>query len=74
MRNMTITIDERTAEWARVLAAKNHTSVSRLVGELLAEKMRNEEGYIAAMNSYRLGGSAPLSDGPYPARDTLHER
>lgn len=77
---MTITIDDATAEWARVLAAKNQTSVSRIVGDMLKERKRREEGYALAMEGYLKAPAAPLSrtpdlsDRPYPARDLLHER
>jgi len=40
MNNVTITFDEEVARWHRVCAAKQNTSLSRLVGELLREKMR----------------------------------
>ena len=33
MKNVTITLDEEVARWARVMAAEQNTSVSRLVGE-----------------------------------------
>lgn len=79
MRNVTITLDDSTAEWARVWAARHRTSVSRLLGELLAEKMRQEEGYHAAMESFLAAGPRPLTDTsdaerPYPIRESLHER
>lgn len=34
-RNMTITVEEDVARWARVKAAEQDTSVARLVGEML---------------------------------------
>ncbi|MHB8255561.1 MAG: CopG family transcriptional regulator [Acidiferrobacter sp.] len=80
MRNMTITIDDATAEWARVLSAKNQTSVSNIVGDMLTERKQREEGYTLAMESYLDAAAMPLSetvgtsDRPYPARDSLHER
>jgi len=79
MRNVTITLDDSTAEWARVWAARHRTSVSRLLGELLAEKMRHEEGYHAAMEGFLAGGPSPLTETagagrPYPSRASLHER
>jgi plasmid stability protein len=49
MKNVTITLDEDVARWARVWAARHDTSVSRISGELLQEHMRQEEGYEAAM-------------------------
>ncbi len=48
MPNMTITADEDVLRWARVKAAEEHTSVARLVGDLLKEKMRTTQDYAAA--------------------------
>ena len=42
MKNVTITLDEEVARWARIIAAEQNTSVSRLVGEMLREKMIDE--------------------------------
>ena len=47
MRNVTITLDDAVADWSRVWAAKHQTSVSRMLGELPAEKMAEEESYAA---------------------------
>ena len=49
MKNVTITVDDMVLEWARIEAAKRNTSVSRLVGEMLAEKMRHDDAYEQAM-------------------------
>lgn len=49
MKNVTITMEDGVADWARIEAAKRNTSVSRLVGEMLAEKMRRDDSYEAAM-------------------------
>lgn len=49
MKNVTITMEDGVADWARIEAAKRNTSVSRLVGEMLAEKMRRDDSYGAAM-------------------------
>ena len=38
MKNITVTMDDTVAEWVRVEAAKRGSSVSRLLGEWLAEK------------------------------------
>ncbi len=45
MKNVTITLDEDVAQWARVFAAKNNTSVSQLLGQILKEKMAQENEY-----------------------------
>ena len=39
LRNITVTLEEDLAQWARIEAAKRDTSVSRLLGELLKERM-----------------------------------
>ena len=49
MRNVTITVEDSALEWARIEAAKRNTSVSRLVGEMLADKMRHDDAYARAM-------------------------
>ena len=59
---------------ARVKAAEEHTSVARLVGELLKERMRTERGYQAARRRFLGAKSRILSSGPYPSRDELHDR
>ena len=56
MRNVTITLDEEVAHWARVEAAKRETSVSRLVGEMLGERMPPR------MLTRRRGGSSSPSN------------
>ena len=45
-------LEEKVADWARVEAAKRRTSLSRMVGEMLAEKMRQEEAYEGAMRQF----------------------
>jgi hypothetical protein len=52
MKNVTIVLDERVADWARIEAAKRRTSVSRMVGEMLAEQMRREQTYEKAMRRF----------------------
>lgn len=75
MRNITITVDEDTAQWARIEAARRDTSVSRLVGEMLAEYVRAERGYEDAMRSYLARKPKRLkSAGSYPSRESLHDR
>jgi hypothetical protein len=43
LRNVTVTLEEDVARWARIEAARRDTSVSRLLGELLKEKMGASE-------------------------------
>jgi len=76
MKNVTITLDEQTAAWARVHAAKQNTSVSRLVGEMLQGRMRESQEYDHAMR--RFLAKTPVTLKPtgarYADRDELHER
>ena len=76
MKNVTITLDEETARWARIYAAEHDTSVSRMVGEMLREKMRLEDEYRSAMQSYLSEPACKLkpSAKKYPGREELHER
>ena len=76
MKNVTITLDEKVVRWTRIRAAEGDTSVSRLVGELLREKMRDESNYQTSMQNYL--AQAPLvlkkKGDDYPDREELHDR
>ncbi len=75
MRNVTITLDEDVARWARIRAAKQGTSVSRMLGAFLREQMLEERGYKAAMKSYLSRPPWPFEkSSSYPSRDELHDR
>ena len=74
-RNVTITLDESTARWARVEAARHDTSVSDFVGSLLRERMRTDAEYGLAMAAFLGRASQDLSGGrAYPAREEMHDR
>ncbi|MCC6609942.1 MAG: hypothetical protein IT515_09760 [Burkholderiales bacterium] len=76
MKNVTITLDEETAAWVRIQAARHRTSVSRLVGDLLRERMRESHEYDEAMRRFLAKPPVRLrrAGGRYPARDDLHDR
>jgi hypothetical protein len=76
MKNVTITLEDDGAQWARVWAAKKNTSVSNLLGDALKTNMAQEQGYELAMQQYLSTPAMPLksSTGGYPDRDSLHER
>lgn len=71
MKNVTITMDESVAEWARLEAARRNTSVSRLVGEILAEKMRHDDAYENAMRE-ALKFDSIAFEGPFLTRDEIY--
>lgn len=74
MKNVTVTMEDAVAEWARLEAARRNTSVSRLIGEMLAEKMRHDDAYERAMREALEFKSFGSSDGQYPARADVHDR
>ena len=76
MKNVTITLEDEVARWARVQAAERNTSVSRLLGELLRQHMKAELAYDAAMKRYLARKPRPLKrrKEPYPHRGELHDR
>jgi len=76
MKNVTITLDEKVARWARIRAAELGTSVSRLLGEMLERLMLEEQNYHAAMKRYLSGEPRRINEagGEYPRREELHGR
>jgi hypothetical protein len=76
MKNITITLDAETAKWVRVKAAEENKSVSRFVGELLQQQMKDRTAYLRAMRSflskapYKLRGPGE----PLPKREELYDR
>lgn len=73
-RNVTVSLDEEVALWARLEAARRDTSVSRLLGELLKQQMAREERYESAMRSALARRPFLATDGRYLKRDELHDR
>lgn len=76
MKNVTITLDEEVARWARIRAAERDTSLSRLVGKLLREKMLDEGSYQTSMQYYLTQSTSVLKKqgDKYPDREALHDR
>ena len=76
MKNVTITLNEELARWARIRAAERDMSLSRLIAELLQEKMHEEDDYHAAMQHYLSQPPRHLKQAneTYPHREELHGR
>jgi hypothetical protein len=75
MKNVTITVEDGVLEWTRIEAAKRGSSVSRMVGEMLAEKMRHGDAYERAYREWKASvGKGGLNSGgqPYPRRDEIY--
>ena len=69
-------LDEETARWVRVEAARRDMSVSSLLAEVLRDQMRAGEGYDAAMTAYLSRPATNLRKRRvrYPTRDAVHDR
>ena len=57
LKNVTITLPEDVAHWARQRAAASNLSVSRFVGKMLEAEMRQNDEYLQAYQRWeKLGG------------------
>jgi hypothetical protein len=74
LRNVTITLEETVARWARIEAARQDTSVSRLLGEILKGRMLEEERYKRAMRRALARKPFLKSSGRYLSREEAHDR
>ena len=73
MRNVTVTLDDETARWARIEAAKSDQSVSAFLRQLLRERMGTTSSYVEARSRY-LARPARRLGGTRPSREELHDR
>ena len=76
MKNVTITLDEETAAWARIYAAKKNVSLSRYVGELLHDRMLESREYEESMREFLTQKPVKLKKPGerYLTRDEAHDR
>lgn len=76
MKNVTVTLDEDTAEKARVQAAERKMSLSRYIGEVLRKELGQDDAYEAAYRDWRNCKPFPLKGPPqpYPKREELYDR
>ena len=74
LRNVTVTLEEEVARWARVEAAQKETSVSRYLGDLLRERMLEESAYEGAMRRALARKPFLKTDGRYLSREEAHDR
>ena len=74
LRNVTVTLEEDVARWARIEAARRDTSVSRLLGELLKERMTAQDGYERTMRRALRRKPFLQSGGRYLTREEAHDR
>jgi hypothetical protein len=74
LRNITITLEDSLARWARIEAAREDTSVSQFLAGLLRERMREKDSYDKAMRRALARKPFPATDGRYPKREEIYDR
>lgn len=74
LRNVTVTLEEDVALWARVEAARQDTSVSQLLGRLLKEQMLADQLYEKAMERALKRKPFLHSQGQYLTREEANDR
>jgi hypothetical protein len=75
LKNVTITLSEEAALWARRKAAEENTSVSRLVGRMIEDQMRLGDAYWRGYERWKQLPVAEVSNAnDRMSRDETHER
>jgi len=75
LKNVTITLTEEAARWARRKAAEENTSVSKLVGQMLEEEMRRTDAYWQAFERIKRMKPIPGLDAARRlSREEAHDR
>lgn len=76
LKNVTVTMDEETARWARIEAAKRDVSLARFLGEVLHERMVGQDAYAGARDRYfaQTPGVHRAPGRHLPTREELHDR
>jgi len=75
LKNITITVSEEAAKWARKKAAEENTSVSKLVGRMLESQMRTSDDYWRAYDRWKkIGTIKGINAAGRLSREQAHER
>jgi hypothetical protein len=75
LRNLTITVKEAVVRWTGVWPDRQHKSVSRLVWDMLKERLTDAGLYEEARRKYLSRAPRLLKKaGAYPTREELHDR
>ena len=74
LKNVTITLSEEAARWARKKAAEEDTSVSKLVGRMLENQMRMSDEYWRAYAQVKKIRNLRLSAARRLSREEAHAR
>ena len=77
MKNVTISLDERTLEWVKEAAAEQGKSVSRYLSDMARQQLPKAKAYEAAMQRFfAREWKVPLREPgeKLPTRDEIYDR
>ncbi len=74
LRNVTVTMEEDVAKWARMEAARRDISVSKLMAEIVLREMAGADDYERSMREFMAQPALLKTDGKYPSREEAHNR
>lgn len=74
LRNITVTLEDDVARWARIEAAREETSLSRFLGSILKQRMKETDGYETAMHRALAQKPFLKANGRYLSREEVHDR
>ena len=74
LRNITLTLEEEVARWARIEAAKEDVSVSRFLAGILKQRMAAQDDYAKAMRRALARKPFLKTGGRYLSREEVHDR
>ena len=74
LKKMTITVSEDAARWARKRAAEQNTSVSKLVGQMLENQMRQGDDYWRAYRQVKRIRNLKIDAANRLSREEAHAR
>lgn len=76
MKNITISLEDALAKWVRIFAAQHELSISKMIANLLREKMLGGSSYEKAKNDFLKKPAKTLRSSvkqAYPKRSELYE-
>ena len=76
MKNVTVTLDDQTVEWARAQATAQGISLSRYIGEVLRKQLPEALAYERAMKAWMARKPYLLRDPDekLPTREEIYDR
>jgi hypothetical protein len=74
LKNVTVTLDDEDLKWARMKAAEEDTSVSRLLGEMIRRERLGSDSYQAAYRRWKRLKPLDVYASRRMSREEAHER